>query len=95
MDKIEIKCKGSKNLPLNKIVPFQDDLKMIPEQSLNKLKISLMKYGFSAPFFIWKGNLLDGHQRLTALKELGADGALLPKEFPVCLLYTSPSPRDS
>lgn len=35
---------------------------------------SIIKYGFSFPIFVWKKNILDGHQRLAAVKKLIDEG---------------------
>ena len=42
-----------------------------------------------------KGALLDAARRALREPSLVAVGALLKADVPACLLYTSPSPRDS
>ena len=85
-NRIKINCEGSSLLTLNKIKPFQGDIKTLSDKNRERLKTSIIKYGFSCPFFIWEneGNnyLLDGHQRLTVLSWMKSDGWEIP-ELPV------------
>ena len=83
---IEIKCKGAGVLDIAQIVDFQGNLKRRGIKDIEKLKTSILKYGFSFPFFIWVNNginyCFDGHGRLMALKELRKEGYSVP-ELPV------------
>jgi len=72
--KIPITCKGSTCLPLEKLKNFQGNLKTLPESELEKLKNSIVKHGFSFPVFVWQDAILDGHQRVYALKKLLDEG---------------------
>lgn len=70
-------------MPIAELENFQGDLKTLDDESFKKLKGSIVKYGFSFPIFVWDGNILDGHQRLKAVKSLieegyTLDGDLLP-----------------
>lgn len=85
---IEIKCKGADTLPIDRILEFQNDLKTLSKDNEKKLRNSILKFGFIAPFFVWddKGEwrLLDGHQRLKTLlkmREEGYDIPLLPVDY--------------
>ncbi len=85
MKQIEIACKAAATLPLDKLSIIQGDLKSLSDINSLKLKNSILKYGFSAPIFIWesgikvpKYNVLDGTQRLSVLKELQEDGYTIP-----------------
>jgi len=81
--KIRIKCKGADVLALDEMVPFQGELKSLSEENYEKLSKEILKYGFSAPFFIWrnagKHYLLDGHQRHRTIARLGEEGHEVPK----------------
>ncbi len=88
MKKVEIKCKGADTLPIDKILEFQGELKTLSKGNEKKLRNSILKFGFIAPFFVWddKGEwrLLDGHQRLKTLlkmREEGYDIPLLPVDY--------------
>jgi len=88
---IKITCDGSHNLKLNEIHNFQGDLKELTDENKKKLKKSLIKYGFSFPFFCWKDKdekiwFEDGHSRCYVLKELEFEGYKLPETFPVCFI---------
>lgn len=85
---IQIKCKGADTLPIDRILEFQNDLKTLSKDNEKKLRNSILKFGFIAPFFVWddKGDwkLLDGHQRLKTLlkmREEGYDIPMLPVDY--------------
>jgi hypothetical protein len=86
MDKITIRCKTEKSILLDDLQEFQGDLKARTEEDIDLLKKSIIKYGFSFPFFVWvheKTNwCMDGHGRILALKQLRDEGYELP-QFPV------------
>jgi hypothetical protein len=71
---IKIKCKAADGMALDELYEFQGELKTISDDELEKLKKSILKYGFSFPVFVWKSKVLDGHQRLKAVKQLVSDG---------------------
>lgn len=80
--RIEVRCKGADVLPLDRIMEFQGELKRLGKKNEEKLRHSILKYGFIAPFFIWddKGEwrLLDGHQRLKVLLKMRKEGYDIP-----------------
>jgi hypothetical protein len=82
MKAISVSCKTKDAIALEKITEFQGDLKIRDEDDLKKIKKSLLQYGISFPFFIWKNEnayyCLDGHGRRLALMELQAEGYALP-----------------
>ena len=82
LGEIRITCKGADTVPLDSLIPFQGDLKTLSELNLAKLKASILKYGFTAPCFIWEHDgmksILDAHQRITALKSLRDEGYSIP-----------------
>jgi DNA modification methylase len=72
--KIKITCKTEKYLHIDELESFQGELKSIDDEAMEKLKGSILKYGFSFPIFVWRYSILDGHQRLEAVKRLIDDG---------------------
>ena len=85
---IEIKCKGADTLPIDRILEFQGELKKLSKDNATKLRNSILKHGFIAPFFLWddqgEWRLLDGHQRLKVLLDMrkeGYDIPLLPVDY--------------
>ena len=79
---IEIKCRANALIPLNELGAFQGQLKTIKVENLVKLKNSIIEQGFIAPIFVWQNGddnwVLDGHQRIKALKSLEEDGEVIP-----------------
>jgi DNA modification methylase len=71
---IKIKCKAVDSLEIDELNDFQGDLKTISDDELEKLKKSILKYGFSFPVFVWENKILDGHQRLKAVRQLVEQG---------------------
>ena len=71
---IKITCKGQQYIPLGKLKAFQGNLKELRPDEFEKLKRSILKYGFSFPVFVWKNNILDGHQRVFVTAELVKEG---------------------
>lgn len=69
-EKINITCKGSKAVELDKLQEFQGDLKEITSEKMDKLKRVILSHGFSFPVFVWGEFILDGHHRLKAVREL-------------------------
>lgn len=73
-------------IALSELKKIQGDLKELSEENYIKLKNQILEFGFIAPFFIWKlkgqSRILDGHQRLSALDYMAAEGIKLPKKFP-------------
>ncbi len=71
---IRISCSTSNTLPFSSIEEFQGNLKKRSKNEILKIITSILKYGFSFPFFIWKdgerNRCLDGHGRLLALSEM-------------------------
>ena len=81
MKSIRITAHGADILPIDALIEFQGNLKTITRANLDKLKRSILKHGFTAPIFVWKGvdyHILDGHQRLKALIELRQEGYDIP-----------------
>lgn len=72
--KIKITCKGSAYIPIDQLLNFQGNLKKLENSEFEKLKRSIEKYGFSFPVFVWKNNILDGHQRIFVVRKMLEDG---------------------
>lgn len=71
---IAITCDCKTMLPIDQIEAFQGKLKSTDLTNFNKLKKSILAYGFSFPIFVWNNKILDGHQRLAAVKRLVDEG---------------------
>ena len=81
--KLRVTCTASKMVALNDLVPFQGELKSLGKNEYEKLKKSILRYGISFPFFLWKNRgklkVLDGHQRERVLIQMRDEGYQIPK----------------
>ena len=72
---IRITCKGSDFLPVESIEEFQGNFKKRNKKEIEQIIISILKFGFSFPFFIWHHDghywCLDGHGRIKAFEDAG------------------------
>jgi len=82
MKAIKITCDGTDYVDFKLLVPLQGDLKTLSEENLGKLKKSIIKYGFTAPGFVWQSGkkkyVMDMHQRIKALNSLFEEGYTIP-----------------
>jgi hypothetical protein len=87
---ITIGCDVEDALPLDSIIEFQGEFKKRDRYDIENLIKSLMKYGISFPFFIWRdadvNYCMDGHGRKTALSQLRDRGYEIP-DVPVVFIY--------
>lgn len=82
---INVKCKGSRAVSLQKLKTFQGNLVELKQENFDKLKRLLLKYGFRFPVFVWNTKIIDGHQCLFVLKYLiENEGYQFPHPIPVC-----------
>ena len=86
---IKINCTGTENISLDKFTELQGNLKDLSKVNYEKLKNSILKYGFSFPVFAWKDKnkyyVIDAHQRLKTLKELQKENYIIP-DLPTCFI---------
>ena len=79
---VSINCTTEDHLELDQLTEFQGGLKNRTDGDYAKIIVSIQKYGFSFPFFVWAhdgiNHVLDGHGRLGALKKLKAQGEVIP-----------------
>lgn len=79
---IKNKVKECKLKPIKELLVLQGELKKLTKENKDKLKKSILKYGFAMPLFIWKDNnyILDGTQRIKVIIELLKEGHTLETE---------------
>ena len=86
MNPIQFKCSGDHYFTLDNLFEFQGELKKRTKKDIDKIKKSIKKHGFVAPFFYFvkdgKNFVLDGHGRLQACRELISDGIFFEGAFP-------------
>jgi DNA modification methylase len=79
---ISIKCETKDTLELAELTEMQGGLKSRTDIDFDKIKLSIIKYGFSFPLFVWKSGktnyLLDGHGRFATLCKMQKDGYIIP-----------------
>ncbi len=64
---------------------LQGKFKTIPDNSLKKLKQSLINNSFVQPFNVWENGkiwILDGHHRKLAMEQLELEGYTIPDKLP-------------
>ena len=87
---VSINCTTEDHLELDQLTEFQGGLKNRTDGDYAKIIVSIQKYGFSFPFFVWNhdgiNHVLDGHGRLGALKKLKAQGEVIP---PLPVVYVN------
>lgn len=93
---LRIECTGADRIPWKDLTPLQGDLKVMDPEDKMALRTSLVGngddlpgFGFSFAFDAWRDPktkkiyIMDGHQRMTVIAELAAEGWAIP-DLPVC-----------
>lgn len=65
---------------IDKIKPYEKNAKLHPEEQIQQIKKSIQQFGFNDPVALWHDEIVEGHGRYLAAKELGM------KELPVIRL---------
>jgi site-specific DNA-methyltransferase (adenine-specific) len=66
MKKLEIEY-----VDINSIKPYKNNAKLHPKEQIEQIKKSIEQFGMDDPIGIWKDEIVEGHGRLIACKELG------------------------
>ena len=56
---------------INSIKPYENNAKLHPKEQIEQIKKSIEQFGMDDPIGIWKDEIVEGHGRLIACKELG------------------------
>lgn len=89
---IKVECTGQGTMSIDALTRLQDEMKFLSEENKQKLKQAIIRYGFSAPVFVWKTKggkrtyIVDGHSRVDVLRELRDEGWRIP-EIPVAYVH--------
>jgi hypothetical protein len=82
MPEIKIACTGAGLEDYRTLVDLQGNLKERTEEDVENVVSSILKHGWSFPFFIWKNgdvkHVFDGHGRMKALEKLESRGITVP-----------------
>ena len=60
-------------LPIDSIKPYAGNAKLHPAEQVEQIKNSITEFGFNDPVAIWHGEIVEGHGRILAAKEMGID----------------------
>ena len=66
MDKLKIEY-----VTIDSIKPYKNNAKEHPQEQIEQIKKSIEQFGMDDPIGIWKDEIVEGHGRLIACKELG------------------------
>lgn len=66
MEKLKIEY-----VDINSIKPYKNNAKLHPKEQIEQIKKSIEMFGMDDPIGIWKDEIVEGHGRLIACKELG------------------------
>lgn len=75
MEKLKIEY-----VDIDSIKPYKNNAKKHPKEQIEQIKKSIEQFGMDDPIGIWKDEIVEGHGRLIACKELGY------KEIPIIRL---------
>ena len=56
---------------IDSIKPYENNAKLHPQEQIEQIKKSIEKFGMDDPIGVWKDEIVEGHGRLIACKELG------------------------
>lgn len=88
--KIRIAVSAKMTMPLEKLEPFQGELKTLPKEEYEQLRGNILKYGFSFAIHVWQDDghnyIIDGHQRVFALTHMKTVEKYVVPELPVALV---------
>lgn len=56
---------------IDNIKPYKNNAKLHPQEQIEQIKKSIEQFGMDDPIGIWKDEIVEGHGRLIACKELG------------------------
>lgn len=57
---------------IDSIKPYERNAKLHPAKQIEQIKRSILDYGMRDPIGVWKDQIVEGHGRYMALKEIGA-----------------------
>ena len=60
-------------IPIDDIKPYEGNAKLHPAEQVEQIKKSITEFGFNDPIATWNGEIVEGHGRYIAAKELEID----------------------
>ena len=67
-------------VPITEIKPYRRNAKLHPQEQIEQIKNSMKEFGNIDPIGVWHNEIVEGHGRYEALKQMGA------KELPIIRL---------
>ena len=67
-------------VPITEIKPYRRNAKLHPQEQIEQIKNSMKEFGNIDPIGVWHDEIVEGHGRYEALKQMGA------KEIPIIRL---------
>ena len=58
---------------IDSIVPYENNAKLHPAEQIEQIKKSIKEFGMNDPIGVWHDEIVEGHGRLIACKELAFD----------------------
>lgn len=58
---------------IDSIKPYKNNAKLHPREQIEQIKKSIEEFGMNDPIAVWNNEIVEGHGRLTACKELNID----------------------
>ena len=58
---------------IDSIVPYENNAKLHPAEQIEQIKKSIKEFGMNDPIGVWHDEVVEGHGRLIACKELAFD----------------------
>lgn len=58
-------------VPIDSICPYENNAKLHPQDQIDQIALSIKEVGFRDPIGVWKGEIVEGHGRYLAAKQLG------------------------
>lgn len=58
---------------INSIKPYKNNAKSHPQEQIEQIKKSIEEFGNNDPIAVWKDEIVEGHGRYEALKQLGEE----------------------
>lgn len=60
-------------MPIGSIKPYKNNAKLHPKEQIEQIKKSMQEFGNIDPIGVWHNEIVEGHGRFQAAKELGID----------------------
>lgn len=58
---------------IDSIIPYENNAKLHPAEQIEQIKKSIKEFGMNDPIGVWHDEIVEGHGRLIACKELAFD----------------------